>query len=113
MASPAAACSGGDVCASYCTLQIKACGSQEAPLPGDPKDTNGNPLYQYPDMESCIANCAALDKTHAYRTDAAGNSLACRLLHATRAAKDLESAKAECAYSGFIEAGPCQGAPTP
>ncbi len=112
-ASPPAACSGGDVCASYCALQIKACGSQEAPLPGNPRDANGNPLFQYPNLENCIANCATYDKTHAYSTASAGDSLACRLLHATRAAIDLANAKAECANTGMPPTGPCDGMPTP
>lgn len=113
MASPPAACSGGDVCTSFCTLQLKACGSLEAPLPGDPTDSTGNQLIQYRDMIDCLAVCAGFDKTHPYRTTSAGNSLACRLLHATRAAINLDNAKAECRHTGMVPRGPCAGAPTP
>lgn len=113
MASPPAACSGGDVCTSFCMLQLKACGSLEVPLPGDPRDGNGNPLFQYRNMERCMSNCAMLDKTHAYSTTAAGDSLACRLLHATKAAIDLASAMTECVYTGLPPTGPCAGTPMP
>jgi hypothetical protein len=113
MATSPAACSGGEVCTSFCTLQFKACGSLDAPLPGNPTDSTGNPLIQYRDMSDCLAVCAAFDKTHPYRTTSAGNSLACRMLHATRAALNLESAKAECRYTGMVPLGPCNGAPTP
>ncbi len=112
-ASPPAACSGGDVCASYCTLQIKACGSVEAPLPGNPRDETGNPLFQYQSMENCMTLCAGYDRTHPYRTTSTGDSLACRLLRTTRAAIDLDRAKAECRYTGYTAAGPCEGTPTP
>ena len=113
MASPPAACSGGDVCTAFCTLQFKACGSRDAPLPGNPTDSTGNRLYQYQDMIDCLAVCDGFDKTHPYRTTSAGDSLACRLLHSTRAALDLENAKVECRYTGMVPQGPCDGAPTP
>jgi hypothetical protein len=111
-ASSTATCSGGDVCASFCALEIKACGSLEEPLDGDPRDDNGNPLFQYRNLQRCMENCATFDKTHAYSTAAAGNSLACRLLHATRAAITT-NAKMECAYTGLPPTGPCAGTPTP
>jgi len=40
-------CSGGDACVSFCTLEIMDCGSVKAPLPGNPKDASGTPLFQY------------------------------------------------------------------
>jgi hypothetical protein len=113
MATPPAACSGGDVCTSFCTLQFKACGSLDAPLPGNPKDASGNPLIQYRDMADCLTVCAGFDRTHPYRLTSAGNSLACRLLHATRAVLDLDNAKTECRYTGMVPLGPCAGMPTP
>lgn len=113
MASPPAACSGGDVCTTFCTLDFKACGSLDAPLPGNPTDSTGNRLFQYRDMTDCLTVCAGFDKTHPYRTTSAGNSLACRLLHATRAAINLDNAKAECRYTGMVPLGPCDGVATP
>lgn len=113
MASPPAACSGGDLCTTFCTLDFKACGSGDAPLPGNPRDSTGNPLFQYLDMDDCLRVCDAFDKTHPYRTTSAGNSLACRMLHATRAAIDLDRAKEECRYTGMVPQGPCDGMPTP
>lgn len=112
-ASPAAACSGGDVCASYCALQIKACGSVDAPLPGDPIDSFGNPLYQYQNIDNCMTLCAGYNKTHSFRTTSMGDSLACRLLYTTRAAIDLDKAKTECRHTGFLARGPCEGTPMP
>jgi hypothetical protein len=76
-AAPPAFCSGGDVCASFCTLEIKACGSLDAPLPGNPRDSTNNPIYQYQNIDDCMTSCAAFDKTHVYSTMAAGDSLGC------------------------------------
>jgi hypothetical protein len=113
-ATPAAVCSGGNVCESFCALEIKACGSLDAPLSGDPRDAAGNSLFQYRNMADCMSNCAGFDKTHAYSTTSAGNSLACRLLHATSAAIAVTpDAKMECAYTGMPARGPCAGTPTP
>ena len=113
MANQPAACSGGDVCTTFCTLDFKACGSLDAPLPGNPTDSTGNRIFQYRDMTDCLTVCAGFDKTHPYRTTSAGNSLACRLLHATRAAISLDNAKAECRYTGMVPQGPCDGVATP
>lgn len=107
-------CSGGDVCESFCAIQIKACGSLEAPLPGSPRDATNNPLYRYRSMTSCVTACAAFDKTHPYSTTAAGDSLACRLVHATNAAiAVMPNAVEECQYTGMPARGPCAGTPTP
>jgi hypothetical protein len=109
-ATAPAFCSGGDVCTSFCTLAIKACGSQEAPLPGNPKDATNNPLYQYENMTDCMSSCAGLDKTHAYSTSAAGNSLACRLFHATSAAISVTPDGAmNCSATAAFPKGPCAG----
>lgn len=112
-ASTPAICSGGDVCASFCALQVKACGSVEAPLPGNPTDSTGNPLFQYQNVANCMTACAGFDKTHPYSTMSAGNSLACRLLHATSAAISVTNAQAECRYTGVTARAPCAGTPTP
>lgn len=113
-AAPPAFCSGGDVCASFCTLEIKACGSLDAPLPGDPKDASGNPLFQYLNQGNCITACAAFDKTHEYSTAAAGNSLACRLYHATNAAISVTpDGTMHCPHTAADPTGPCAGVATP
>lgn len=100
--SPAAGafCSGGDVCASFCALEIRACGSIEAPLSGDPTDATGNHLFQYRNQERCVSACAGYDKTHAYSTTAMGNTLACRLYRAVKAATSPENARLYCAATG-------------
>src|ERR1051325_6680028 len=53
-ATPPAFCSGGDICTSFCTLEIKACGSLDAPLAGNPRDATNNPIYQYQNMDDCM-----------------------------------------------------------
>ena len=50
-ANPAQACSGGNVCASFCALEIGACGSLDHPLDGDPRDATNNHLYQFRNMK--------------------------------------------------------------
>jgi hypothetical protein len=113
-ATPPAFCSGGDVCESFCTLEIKACGSLDAPLPGNPRDATGNPLFQYLNMTNCVMSCATFDKTHEYSTMAAGNSLACRLLHATSAAIAVTpNGASDCSYTAADPTGPCSGVATP
>jgi hypothetical protein len=111
---PPSGCSGGDVCLSFCALEIKACGSQDAPLPGDPKDSIFNPLYQYRNSTSCLDHCdQEVDKTHAYSTNAVGDSLACRLKEATLAAVSIESAKMHCLNTAAPPIGPCAGTASP
>lgn len=113
--SPAAGegCSGGDVCASFCALEIKACGSIEAPLLGNPTDATGNPLFQYRNMERCMSVCDGFDKTHAYSTMAVGNSLACRLYRAVKAATGPDNAAMYCSSTGSNPNGDCAGAAFP
>lgn len=113
--SPAtpAFCSGGDVCASFCALEIKACGSIDAPLPGNPTDTDGNSFFQYRNMERCLSVCDGFDRTHAYSTMAVGDSLACRLYRAIKAATSLENAAMYCSSTGSNPKGDCAGAASP
>jgi hypothetical protein len=115
--SAPASCSGGNVCTSFCTLEIQACGSLDAPLSGNPTDATNNPLFQYRNMADCMTTCAGLDKTHAYSTAAMGDSLACRLLQTTSAAiggaPSYTNAKMYCAYTGEIARGPCVGTSSP
>jgi hypothetical protein len=113
-ATSPAFCSGGDVCTSFCTLEIKACGSLDAPLPGDPRDADGNHLYQYVNLSNCMRACGGLDKTHIYSTTSAGDSLACRLAHAVRAAVAvIPDGVTHCAATAATATGPCTGAATP
>jgi hypothetical protein len=113
-ARPPAACSGGDVCASFCTLEIVACGSLDAPLSGNPTDDSDRPLAQYQNMTACVAACANLDKTHPYSTSAVGDTLACRLYHATSAANAVTpNAAMHCSLTAAAPHAPCAGAATP
>lgn len=106
-------CSGGDACTSFCTLEILACGSQVAPLDGDPKDSTGNHIYQYVNQANCVSLCHGWDKTHAYSTMAMGNSLACRLSAAVTASISVDSAKVFCAYTTDFPTGQCAGPASP
>jgi hypothetical protein len=66
----------GDVCTSFCTMEIRACG-----MTGD---AGGN--GQYTSMTDCMTKCAAFpNPTALYSPTAKGDSLACRLYHATNA----------------------------
>lgn len=113
-ASPPAFCSGGDVCTSFCTLEIMACGSLDAPLPGNPRDETGNPLFQYRNMADCVTSCAMFDKMHVYSTMAAGDSLACRLYHATSAAIAVApNGATDCPATADVPTGPCAGTASP
>lgn len=106
-------CSGGDVCASFCSLEILACGSQDAPLPNDPKDDTGNHIYQYVNQANCVSLCHDWDRTHGYSTTAMGDSLACRLSAAVTAAISVDSAKVYCAYTANFPTGQCAGTASP
>jgi hypothetical protein len=111
-ATPPAFCSGGDVCESFCKLEIRACGSVQMPLPGNPKEPiSHNPLYQYQNVDNCMRLCdmASIDKTQPYTLTAMGDSLACRLVHAIDAAVSLSAAMENCAYTAFDPVGPCEG----
>lgn len=118
-ATTPAFCSGGDVCTSFCALEIMACGSLDAPLPGNPTDATNNPLWQYRNMNDCMQSCAGMpgspgyDKTHAYTTTSMGNSLACRLLQATSAAISVTDGKMSCANTADFARGPCVGTASP
>ncbi len=90
----------GDACTSFCTLEIKACGTTtSAPTTG-----------QYADMPSCITMCKAFtNTTHKYAITSSGDSLACRLYHATNAAI-TGNATVHCPHTGPTPAGagnPC------
>jgi hypothetical protein len=106
-------CSGGDLCTSFCNLDLLACGSKDTPLPNDPKDSFGVSLYQYVNLADCMRLCPAWDKTHVYSTTSMGDSLACRLSTATTAAISIDSAKVYCAYTADAPTGRCAGAASP
>lgn len=113
-AAPPGTCSGGNVCTSFCALQIRACGAQDAPLPGDPRDGDNNHLFQYQNMADCMRLCVGFDRTHVYTATATGNSLACRVAQATSAALSVAPAGVMyCAYTGADAKGPCVGPATP
>ena len=68
----------GDACTSFCNLEVKACGTLDAPLIGIPA--------QYQNAAACMTACAGFSKTNLYSVTSRGDSLACRLYHATNAA---------------------------
>lgn len=90
----------GDPCTSFCTLEIAACGVTGA------NNANG----QYASQAACITACKAFaNSDHAYATNAGGDSLACRLLHATNAIV-TGNAATHCPHTGPSPAGagnPC------
>jgi len=107
-------CSGGDICTSFCAVTIQGCGSLESPLPGDPTDSRGNPLYHYRNITGCASNCAAYDKVHPYSTMSMGDSLACRLNEAIRATVSIvPDATTHCAATALVPTNSCAGAAAP
>jgi len=107
-------CSGGNICASPCALEVQACGSVQAPLPGNPIDALQNPLWQYLNVSQCIDNCATFDKTHAYSPLAVGDSLACRLAQTIDAAVNVSpNAVMDCVDTGVPPNGLCAGMASP
>jgi hypothetical protein len=113
-ASVPAFCSGGDVCMSFCVLEVQACGSVDVPLPGDPHDASRNSIYQYRNVPNCMRQCASLDKAHDYAIASTGDSLSCRLLQATSAAIAVDpNAIASCASTAAAPTGMCAGAAAP
>jgi hypothetical protein len=107
-------CSGGDVCTSFCTLEIAACGSLNAPLPGDPEDSTNNPLFQYQNMDNCVEACSKFDKGHPYSTTASGDSLACRLNQAVQASLSvMPDGAMHCSSTAANPKGACAGTAMP
>jgi len=107
-------CSGGNICTTFCAVAIQGCGSQDSPLPGDPTDSRGNPLYRYRNMTVCAATCADFDTTHPYSTTSVGDSLACRLNEAVRATVSVTpDAITHCPATAPVPKNSCAGAATP
>jgi hypothetical protein len=91
----------GDACTNFCAIQIAACGTA-----------------QYADMAACTQACAGFNKTNLYvlgGTPAApaGDSLACRLYHATNAAISAANATTHCPHTAATPTGPCAGTAAP
>jgi len=90
----------GDACTSFCTLEIKACG-----VTGD-----GGANGQYTSQAACVTACAGFpNKNNLYSPTSHGDSLACRLYHATNAAISGQAAT-HCPHTGPAPAGaanPC------
>lgn len=116
-----AGCSGGDPCPTFCKLEVQACGSLNAPLANNPRDVDGNPLFQYQDVDDCMRFCPSFAKKPIYNigasptnpTPSSGDSFACRLLQATNAAISLDNAKAFCGATAENPRNECAGAPAP
>jgi hypothetical protein len=95
----------GDACTSFCTLDIKVCGSTDAPVTGI------TPAYQ--NVAACMSACTNFDKTVAYSsTSTTGNNLACRLYHATNAATfaaagNAATASTHCGHTASPATGQC------
>lgn len=95
-------CSGGNVCEDFCNIEIKTCGSIDAPIAG------GVITPQYQNAADCMTKCAAFpNKDQNYSITAVGDSLACRLYHVTNAAAASvatpvvpATVNAHCGHSG-------------
>jgi len=108
-----AACSGGDVCISFCTLEVQACGSQDSPLPGDPTGAGDNEIFEYPNVAQCVEFCPRIGLAHPYSTTSVGNSLACRLNEAVKAAVSVPDAIAHCFATSINAKNACAGTAMP
>ncbi|MEO7729374.1 MAG: hypothetical protein ABIY55_00240 [Kofleriaceae bacterium] len=94
----------GDACESFCILEVGACGTLDAPIPGI--------TPQYQNRTACLSACAGFDRTHLYSIGASGNSLACRLYHVTNAAVS-GLAETHCSHTNQVPTGPCSGVASP
>jgi len=115
----------GDACTNFCSLEIAVCGSTDAPISGVPA--------QYQNMAACLTACngnpaasppvPGFDKTHKYIIDGTmsptvnprGDSLACRLYHATNASISMTNAVTHCPHTAAapVPGTPCNGAAAP
>jgi hypothetical protein len=94
----------GDACTSFCTLEIAVCGT-----------TGAN--AQYTSMADCMTACGTgttgFNKSKPYVVgppQSSGDSLACRLYHATNAATSAANATAHCPHTrlaGGMNAATC------
>lgn len=84
----------GDACTSFCEIETKSCGTTAAPLTGIQAN--------YASVAACVTACATFDKSVPYTAGStpAGNTLACRLYHATNAAVSATAAMTHCKHTG-------------
>jgi hypothetical protein len=92
----------GDACTSFCEIEIKACG-----VTGD-----AGGFGQYASQTDCVTKCANFNKVNLYGVTSKGDSLACRLYHATNAAI-TGMQNPHCAHTAETPTGPCAGAASP
>jgi hypothetical protein len=91
----------GDTCTNFCTLVQGVCGVKGT-------DANG----QYTDMTDCMNACANFATTATYTVNTTtfpsmnptGNTLACRLYHATNAAVSASAAGTHCPHTAVVSA---------
>lgn len=76
----------GENCEAFCAIVQGACQGDQA---------------VYPDNAACLSACASFDDSATYELGALGDTLACRLFHATLAAVDPV---AECVNAAAISA---------
>ena len=89
-AGPAGAGACGTNCESFCSIATEICPAE------------------HPDIDTCLATCMAFMDTEKYdASDAAGDTLACRLYHLTVAATDAASATTHCPHT-VADSPPCK-----
>jgi len=106
----------GDACTSFCNLEVKTCGTIAVPLP--------NITPQYQDLAACVTACGNFNKANLYvlnttQPSPSGDSLACRLYHATNAAfytklgGMVNLVATHCTHAAATPTGPCSGIAKP
>jgi len=86
-------------CEGYCTIYMQACTSQTM-------------MWGFDNFEQCTARCAAFPFNGSYAISQAksGDTLACRLYHATLALEDPDN---NCTSAGLRPSGACAGSGEP
>jgi hypothetical protein len=95
-------------CESYCALFDQACGSKIENLYAGSPDTISFGIDDIGSQAECVAKCRAIPRIGGYNWQQgkdSGNSLSCRLFHATKALGDPAHA---CLSAGIRSAGACQ-----
>jgi hypothetical protein len=98
----------GGVCESFCNIEIAVCGSIDQPR----TLARGMITPRYQNLAACKTACAGFDTTMAYRVNATGNTLACRLYHVTNAAlfaaqDNAATASNHCGHTGPVATALC------
>jgi len=78
-------------CATYCTAVTAACTGADA---------------QYADATDCMTQCTAAGWTAGAASDTAGNTIGCRIYHATAASASATAATTHCPHAGLLSAAP-------